>query len=56
MLFESLDADKYDRSIAPVYFGITGTNINNTVNSYMDHAWDGFYTSQNRLSAFPTLI
>lgn len=56
MLYESKDSDKYDRAIAPVYFGVTGTSINNTVNSYMDHVWDGFYTGQVRLSAFPSLI
>lgn len=26
------------------------------LNSYMDHSWDGFYTSQKRLSRFPAFI
>lgn len=56
LMFESLDADKFDRAVAPVYIGQTGTSINNTVNSFMDHVWDGFYTGQVRLSAFPSLI
>ena len=56
LLFESQDSDKYDRAVAPVYFGQEGTDINITVNSFMDHIWDGFYTGQVRLSAFPSLI
>ena len=32
------------------------TGFNNTLNSMMDHVWDGFYTGQIRFSRFPTLI
>lgn len=30
--------------------------MNNKVNSFMDHVWDGFYTGQTRLSRFPILV
>lgn len=30
--------------------------MNNKVNSYMDHVWDGFYQGQIRLSRFPILV
>eukprot|EP00361_Fabrea_salina_P003869 CAMPEP_0202427040 /NCGR_PEP_ID=MMETSP1345-20130828/1320_1 /ASSEMBLY_ACC=CAM_ASM_000843 /TAXON_ID=342563 /ORGANISM="Fabrea Fabrea salina" /LENGTH=3382 /DNA_ID=CAMNT_0049037631 /DNA_START=76 /DNA_END=10221 /DNA_ORIENTATION=+ len=64
LIFESLDADRLDRTFSPVYvnsFGssfknIGGTNFNNDLNSYMDHVWDRFYTGQKRLSRFPSLV
>jgi len=28
----------------------------NTINSMMDHGWDGFYTSQKRLQRFPAMV
>ena len=30
--------------------------MNNKVNSYMDHVWDGFYTGQTRLTRFPIIV
>ena len=55
LIFESLDADKEDREIQPVI--LTGPNgYSNTLNSMMDHGWEGFYTSQLRLSRFPAMI
>ena len=30
--------------------------MNNKINSYMDHVWDGFYTGQTRLSRFPIIV
>lgn len=56
LLFESLDADKEDRSIQPVHITNEETGYKNKVNSFMDHGWDGFYTSQKRLSRFPVQI
>ena len=56
LLFESLDADKEDRSIQPVHITNAQTGYRNKVNSFMDHQWDGFYTSQKRLSRFPVQI
>lgn len=44
LLFESLDDDTYDRSIQPINIINEKTGFNNTVNSMMDHVWDGFYT------------
>lgn len=55
-LFESLDADTSDRTIQPVTLKCADTGYENTVNSFMDHAWDGFYTSQLRLSRFPMQV
>jgi len=43
--FESKDTDKMDRSVQPVYTKLQGTEMNNKLNSEMDHGWDGFYTS-----------
>lgn len=43
-----------DRSVQPVI--ITSTDYENTLNSFMDHGWDGFYTSQKRLTRFPSQV
>lgn len=48
LIFESLDADNEDRELQPVYI-IDEDGNQNKINSYMDHGWDGFYTSQKRL-------
>lgn len=56
LLFESLDADTEDRSIQPVTLTNSVTGYSNSVNSMMDHMWDGFYTGQKRLSRFPVQI
>ena len=53
LLFESLDADRLDRSVQPVILSNEETGYENRINSFMDHGWDGFYTSQKRLSRFP---
>jgi hypothetical protein len=54
--FESLDEDKLTRILSPIT--ITGLNnsAQNTINTFMDHGWDGFYTSMKRLSRFTTII
>ena len=44
LLFESLDADKSDRSVQPVTLSNADTGYENVLNSFMDHVWDGFYT------------
>jgi len=56
LMFESMDADKKTRLISPVY--VQGVNLTsrNILNTFMDHMWDGFYTSLKRLSRFPTLF
>ena len=61
---ESLDADTLERSIMPVSYTTEGANgswthgsfFNNTMNSFMNHAADGFYQAQERLSRFPGII
>ena len=53
LMFESLDSDTMDRSIQPINILNEETGFNNTLNSMMDHVWDGFYTGQLRLSRFP---
>jgi hypothetical protein len=30
--------------------------MNNKINSFMDHVWDGFYSGQIRRSMFPVLV
>lgn len=44
LVFESLDEDKNDRSVQPVYLTNSESGARNKLNSYMDHVWDGFYT------------
>jgi len=44
LMFESLDADTSDRTIQPMILTCEETGYKNTVNSMMDHVWDGFYT------------
>ena len=44
LVFESLDDDQMDRSIQPIHIINEETGFNNTLNSMMDHVWDGFYT------------
>jgi|LauGreDrversion4_2_1035121.scaffolds.fasta_scaffold189906_2 hypothetical protein len=56
LVFESMDSDNMTRILSPAV--VQGVNITsrNVLNSYMDHHWDGFYTSLDRLSRFPALI
>jgi hypothetical protein len=56
LIFESEDADKWDRSLQPIYVKKQGTLIENKLNSVMDHLWDGFYTGQVRLSRFHSIF
>ena len=66
LMFDSLDADRMDRSVQPVWIQAdTGhpscgdeadTCFNNKLNSYMDHCWDGFYACQKRETRFPTMV
>jgi len=50
--------------ISPVYYTTEGDNgswthdgfFNNTLNSYMNHASDGFYSAQKRLNRFPGIV
>jgi hypothetical protein len=44
LLFESQDEDKLDRSMQPIYVKKQGTKMENNLNAFMDHVWDGFYT------------
>jgi len=56
LVFESLDTDNWKRTITPIT--VTSYNITSstTVNTFMDHFWDGFYTSELRLSRWPALV
>jgi len=56
LLFESEDADKMDRSMQPIYVKKNGTEMENKLNSMMDHMWDGFYSGQVRMSRFPSVF
>lgn len=64
LVAESLDGDTFDRTISPVYYTTEGDNgdwthagfFNNTLNSYQNHAADGFYQAQERLSRFPGIV
>lgn len=56
LLFESEDADNMDRSMQPIYVAKEGTLMNNKLNAFMDHVWDGFYSGQKRMSRFPSIF
>lgn len=56
LVFESLDDDREDRAMQPIYVSQSGTEQNNKLNAFMDHCWDGFYTCQKRLQRFPAVI
>ena len=45
-----------DRAMQPIFSKLQGTQMNNKINAHMDHLWDGFYTSQTRMSRFPVLV
>lgn len=54
--FESMDDDRQTRILSPIQ--VMGLNLTtrNVLNTFMDHGWDGFYTSMKRTARFPTLI
>lgn len=56
LLFESQDADRMDRSSQPIYIKDEARGFDNRLNAYMDHGWDGAYTSQKREQRFPTFV
>lgn len=56
LLFESIDGDFKDRTFSPMIINNNKIKFNNTLNTFMDHTWDGFYTGQIRQSRFPSLI
>jgi parallel beta-helix repeat protein len=58
LVFESLDGDVEDRTFSPIQYRGEGdySAFNNTLNSFMDHCWDGHYTCQKRLSRFPGML
>jgi hypothetical protein len=56
LLFESLDDDKTKRTVSPIVLRNNATGFNNSLNTMMDHVWDGFYTGQIRLSRFPAVV
>ena len=51
-----MDGDEYTRLFTPIIVTNMNTTARNVLNSMMDHLWDGFYTSEKRLSRYPTLI
>jgi len=56
LVFQNDDWDSVDRNLAPIYVKEEGTEMNNKLNSYMDHIWDGFYSGQQRVSRYPVLV
>jgi hypothetical protein len=51
-----MDEDKMTRIITPIE--VIGMNLTtrNVINTFMDHMWDGFYTSMKRLSRWVSII
>ena len=56
LLFESLDSDNWKRMVSPIYVRNNATGSLNTLNTFMDHIWDGFYTGQLRMARWPSII
>mmetsp|Transcript_20889 Transcript_20889/g.32288 ORF Transcript_20889/g.32288 Transcript_20889/m.32288 type:complete len:137 (-) Transcript_20889:1365-1775(-) len=56
VMFESLDYDRLDRASQPIYVKLQGSDMNNKLNGFKDHNWDGFYNKQERLQRFPALV
>lgn len=54
--FESLDEDKFKRILSPITVQSLNLTSRNVLNTFMDHLWDGFYTSMLRLSRFAAVI
>jgi hypothetical protein len=44
LLFESLDSDKYTRTFSPMVITDSSDVYSNTLNSFEDVTWDGFYS------------
>ena len=55
-MVESLDSDTETRTISPMYIIDQSSKFKTKLNSFMDHSKDGHYTSQLRLSRFPSLV
>jgi len=50
-----MDADALTRILSPI--NVTTTDgFRNDINNYMDHLWDGFYTSLKRLSRYHSVV
>ncbi|TNV88211.1 hypothetical protein FGO68_gene8985 [Halteria grandinella] len=56
LTFDSQDDDRQTRLVSPVVVMSKNLTSRNVLNTFMDHAWDGFYTSMKRTSRFPTLL
>lgn len=56
LLFESLDSDKWTRTITPITVSSYNITSTTSLNTFMDHVWDGFYTGELRLSRYPALV
>lgn len=54
--WESLDEDKLTRLVTPIEITNSILGSRNIINTFMDHMWDGFYTSMKRLSRFATIL
>lgn len=55
LTFESLDEDKFSRSLAPITV-LNNQTYSNVLNSYMDHKGVAMYASQLRLSRFHAVL
>lgn len=54
--FESFDEDKTKRILTPINVVSMNLTSRNVLNTFMDHQWDGFYTSMLRTSRFAALL
>lgn len=52
----SLDDDNRTRIVTPITITSLNLTTRNVINTFMDHGWDGFYTSMLRYSRFVSIL
>lgn len=51
-----MDDDNTTRIATPITITSLNLTTRNVINTFMDHGWDGFYTSMLRKSRYVTLL
>eukprot|EP01016_Furgasonia_blochmanni_P030603 TRINITY_DN3178_c0_g3_i6.p1 TRINITY_DN3178_c0_g3~~TRINITY_DN3178_c0_g3_i6.p1 ORF type:complete len:1090 (-),score=393.49 TRINITY_DN3178_c0_g3_i6:117-3386(-) len=54
--WDNIDEDAVTRLISPVSIKSAKIGYANTLNTFMDHEWHGFYTSKKRRGRFPAVV
>lgn len=56
LVFTNHDKNSDSVALQPVYVQKTNSRINNKINAFMDHCWEGFYTCQKRTGRFNSIV